>query len=102
MVKYKTAVTDYEGLQGCLDTHAAQGWRLFSVSPDTWRKSLPSADGDEAAPFNTLTSGGKATEEYSASYYLLVFQKDEFADVLERAASAEEDLPLSERSPFEE
>jgi len=102
MLKYKTMVSDYEGLQGCLDMHASQGWRLFSLSPDTWRKSMPSAEKDGDVPFNTLTSGGKASEEYSASYYLLVFQREEYGDVLEMVGIAEEDLPRSELSPYEE
>ena len=102
MVRYKTVVTDYEGLQTCLDTHATQGWRLLSLSPDTWRKSLPSGDGDEDAPFNSLASGGKPTIEYSASYYLLVFHRDDYADVLELASTQEEDIPMGERSPYEE
>lgn len=92
MVKYKSVVSDYEGMQALLDTHAAQGWRLFSVTPDTWRKSVAS-EGDDRPPFDELTTSGKPSEEYSASYYLIIFERDEFLDPHERAASAEESLP---------
>jgi hypothetical protein len=101
MLKYKTVVTDYEGMQGVLDTHSAQGWRLFSLSPDTWRKSITSAN-DTTSPFDELASTPGATAfEYSASYYLLVFHRDDFADSLERAASAEESHPFNPMHYFE-
>jgi hypothetical protein len=102
MLKYKTVVTDYEGMQGLLDTHAGQGWRLFSVTPDTWRKSAAPEDGESRAPFEELDTRGKATQEYSASYYLLVFQRDDIGDYLERQSMAEEPLPLSSLPPFDE
>jgi hypothetical protein len=92
MVKYKSVVTDYEGMQALLDTHAAQGWRLFSVTPDTWRKSTGTSGGD-TAPFDELTSASSPTQEYSASYYLVIFERDEFIDVVDRAAAAEESFP---------
>lgn len=76
MQKYKTAVTDYEGMQRVLDTHAEQGWKLFSVSPDTWRKTVADDEGMESPPFQELNPHGR-TQEYSASYYLLVFQRDD-------------------------
>ncbi|MBV9849629.1 MAG: hypothetical protein JO250_08065 [Armatimonadetes bacterium] len=94
MVRYKTVVTDYEGMQGLLDAHATQGWRLFSLTPDTWRKSIGTEPGMERAPFEQLTAPGDVTQEYSASYYLLVFQReDNMGDEL-RAATAEEQLPI--------
>jgi len=92
MVKYKSVVTDYEGMQAQLDTHAAQGWRLFSVTPDTWRKSTGSA-GSDSPPFDELSTSTAPTQEYSASYYLIIFERDEYADLGERAASAEESFP---------
>jgi len=92
MVKYKSVVTDYEGMQALLDTHAAQGWRLFSVTPDTWRKST-GQPGSDAAPFDELSATAAPTQEYSASYYLVIFEREEFVDMHERAASAEEPFP---------
>ena len=92
MVKYKSVVTDYEGMQALLDNHSAQGWRLFSVTPDTWRKST-GAPGADPAPFDELTTSSSPTQEYSASYYLVIFEREEFLDVHERAASAEESFP---------
>ena len=92
MVKYKSVVTDYEGMQALLDTHAAQGWRLFSVTPDTWRKSSGSS-GTGDSPFDELSTAESTNQEYSASYYLVIFERDEFLDVHERAASAEEPFP---------
>lgn len=77
MLRYKTAVTDYEGMQDVLDGHSIQGWRLFSVTPDTWRKSIAPNDGVERAPFEELAPPGDTTQEYSASYYLMVFQRED-------------------------
>jgi hypothetical protein len=96
MIKYKSVVTDYEGMQALLDSHASLGWRLFSLTPDTWRKSVAS-DGTDSPPFDELTTSGKPTEEYSASYYLLIFEREDFLDDRERAISAEETLPKSQR-----
>jgi hypothetical protein len=93
MVRYKTVVTDYEGMQAVLDAHSMQGWRLFSVAPDTWRKSAAPDDGIERAPFEELSRPGDVTQEYSASYYLLVFQRDDSAVDELLAATAEEPLP---------
>ena len=56
MQKYKRLVTDYEGMQAALDTHAAQGWRLASLTPATWRKSSPGAGGMDSAPFESLSA----------------------------------------------
>lgn len=102
-VQYKTVVTDYEGMQGVLDMHSAQGWRLFSLTPDTYRKSAPSGMGDgDASPFDELaTHGAPATQEYSASYYLLVFQRDDTGEESGRLASLEEAFPVSSSHAFE-
>lgn len=89
--KYKTVVTDYEGMQGLLDTHASQGWKLLSVTPDTWRRNAGSGQGMEAAPFEQLE--GPSMVEYSASYYLLVFERDDPAGDDSRLAALEEALP---------
>lgn len=95
MKRYKTAVTDYEGMQGILDTHAEQGWELFSLSPDTWRRSLSENSDLEQSPFEELATQNRGTREYSASYYLLVFQSDENRDTTESYAAAEQPLPYS-------
>ena len=102
MLKYKTVVTDYEGMQGALDTHSIQGWRLFSVTPDTWRKSLGTETGMEHRAFEELSAPGDMTQEYSASYYLVVFQReDNTVDEL-LAATAEEPLSAAILPGFEE
>jgi hypothetical protein len=101
MVRYKTLVTDYEGMQGILDAHSIQGWRLFSVTPDTWRKSSAPQDGIDRPPFEELAQPGDVTQEYSASYYLLVFQHDDNVVDELLAASAEEPLPAMQGA-FEE
>ncbi len=102
MVRYKTAVTDYEGMQGVLDAHATQGWRLFSVTPDTWRKSVAPEDGLDRAPFEELAPPGDVTQEYSASYYLLVFQREDSAVDELMAATAEEPLAAALQGGREE
>ena len=99
MIKYKTAVVDYEGMQECLDQHASQGWRLFCVNADTWRKVEGEGLGG-AAPHGALgvSSDNTLAEVYSASYYLLVFMREE--DPMRQAALAEqeEEPPHHERS----
>ena len=103
MRRYKTAVTDYEGMQGVLDAHAEQGWLLFSVTPDTWRRMVSETSGMEHSPFEELAVQNQAMREYSATYYLLVFQSDEGRDTRESYAAAEEPLPLgAARAGFEE
>ena len=99
MKRYKTAVTDYEGMQGILDTHAEQGWELFSLTPDTWRRSLSENSDLEQSPFEELATQNRGTREYSASYYLLVFQSDEKRDTTESYAAAEQPLPYSAALP---
>jgi hypothetical protein len=99
MQKYKTAVTDYEGMQGVLDLHAAQGWRLFSLAPDTWRKMTSTERGMEPPPFDDLAT--EPIQEYSASYYLLVFARDEPLEDPNLLASLQESFPLSQGREFE-
>ncbi len=94
--KYKTAVTDYEGMQGTLDTHASQGWNLLSVTPDTWRRNSGSGQGMESAPFEQLE--GASVVEYSASYYLLVFERDDVPGEDTLLAALEE--PLTQDRPL--
>lgn len=92
MQKYKTAVTDYEGMQRILDTHSELGWKLFSVTPDTWRKTMADDDAMESPPFQELNTHGR-TQEYSASYYLLVFQRDDFLQEPGSLAAMQELFP---------
>lgn len=95
MTKYKTAVVDYEGMQECLDQHAAQGWRLFCVNADTWRK-VESAGLPEAPPTAPLgvIAERAAADVYSASYYLLVFMREEDPTRGVEYAEEVEELPL--------
>ncbi|HEX5322531.1 MAG TPA: hypothetical protein VFW40_02010 [Capsulimonadaceae bacterium] len=96
MTKYKTSVVDYEGMQECLDQHAAQGWRLFCVNADTWRKvEGEGLSGPQGA--GGVSADSAPVAEYSASYYLLVFFREE--DSLRDTALAEaiEELPHHER-----
>ena len=95
MRRYKTIVTDYEGMQAVLDTHAEQGWLLFSVTPDTWRRTVSENSGMEQSPFEELDSESRAMREYSASYYLLVFQSEEGLGDRQSYAAAQEPLPLA-------
>ena len=99
MKRYKTAVTDYEGMQGVLDAHSEQGWELFSLTPDTWRRSLSENSDLEQSPFKELATQNRGTREYSASYYLLVFQSDEGRETTESYAAAEQPLPYSAALP---
>lgn len=99
MRRYKTIVTDYEGMQGVLDAHAEQGWLLFSVTPDTWRRTVSETSGMDQSPFKELDTESRAMREYSASYYLLVFQSDERLGTLESYAAAQEPLPMSASMP---
>ena len=99
MRRYKTIVTDYEGMQGVLDTHSEQGWELFSLTPDTWRRSLAENSDLEQSPFQELDTQNRGTREYSASYYLLIFQCDESREAVESYAAAEQPLPFSASLP---
>ena len=102
MLRYKTLVTDYEGMQAILDAHSIQGWRLFSVTPDTWRKSVGPEPGMDHRPFEELNPPGDSSQEYSASYYLLVFQREDNSVDELLAATAEEVLPSGRLPGFEE
>lgn len=103
MRRYKTIVTDYEGMQGVLDAHAEQGWLLFSVTPDTWRRTVSENSGMEQSPFEELDTESRAMREYSASYYLLVFQSEEGLGDRQSYAAAQEPLPMAASMPgFEE
>jgi hypothetical protein len=95
MQRYKTIVTDYEGMQGVLDSYAMQGWRLMSLTPDTWRKSTVSNSGVDRAPFEELASPGDVTQEYAACYYLLVFHREDNAVDELLAATIEEPMTVS-------
>jgi len=99
MTKYKTAVVDYEGMQECLDQHSAQGWRLFCVNMDTWRKVEGERLGG-AAPQGGIgvPSDDSAMDVYSASYYLLVFMREEDPMRESSLAEAIEEIPHKERS----
>jgi hypothetical protein len=99
MRRYKTIVTDYEGMQGCLDNHAEQGWLLFSVTPDTWRRTVSETSGMDQSPFEELDTNSRAMREYSASYYLLVFQSEEGREANEGYATLQEPLPMSASLP---
>mgnify|MGYP001551791793 CR=1 FL=1 len=98
MHRYKTVVTDYEGMQGVLDAHAEHGWRLFSVTPDTWRKVAASDHGMEPPQFANLDA--KPIHEYSASYYLLVFARDGYGDDAEHMSSLLEAFPVSQSHEY--
>ncbi len=99
MRRYKTVVTDYEGMQGVLDAHAEQGWLLFSVTPDTWRRTVSENSGMEQSPFEELDTESRAMREYSASYYLLIFQSEEGLGDRQSYAAAQEPLPMSASMP---
>ena len=95
MLKYKTVVTDYEGMARCLDTHAEMGWRLFSVTPDTWRRVSGSAD--QSDPLEALGgTSGHAAEVYSASYYLIILVREDDHEHETMHLTAAESLERSE------
>jgi hypothetical protein len=57
----------------------------------------------DQSPFEELDTSSRAMREYSASYYLLVFQREERLETRESYAAAEEPLPLAASRPgFEE
>jgi len=101
MRRYKTVVTDYEGMQGILDAHAELGWFLLTVTPDTWRRTFSENSGMEQSPFEELDSSSRGMREYSASYYLLVFHRDDTHAMREAYATAEEPLTFSQMPDFE-
>jgi hypothetical protein len=98
MIKYKTVVTDYEGLQRCLDDYADSGWRLFSVQPDTWRKVVGTEpDGD---PLEALGApAGEPTSEYSASYYLIILYREDGAEHQVAAHAQSEEVTFDDYPP---
>ena len=102
MIKYKRLLTDYEGLQGCLDIHSEQGWRLVSVTPDTFRKSIaakPEGDGISLDDFGG--DGGQPLNEYTASYYLVILSREGDRESEEHEAAMEEQLPYTSFPLFE-
>lgn len=101
MTKYKTMVSDYEGMQSILDNQAESGWKLFSVTADTWRKIVQTEDLDGAEANEGLAPPPRPAAEYSASYYLLVFIRESNSDVETWQAQAEEMLPSQGRHFFE-
>jgi hypothetical protein len=89
MTRYKSVLVDYEGLQDSLDTHAQQGWKLVSANPDTWRKVDNILGVSEI--LGSRSSERPATE-YCASYYLLIFVRDDDQEFdRAHAATAEEE-----------
>ncbi len=94
MHRYKTLVTDYEGMQEALDSSAEAGWNLVSVTPDHWRKVTGRLG--ERNPMVSMDEGvAPSSEEYSATYYLLVFVRQD--------GPSHQRMELSEASeiPFE-
>jgi len=97
MVKYKTIVTDYEGLQRCLDDSSENGWRLFSVQADTWRKVV-GTNGD-SDPLEAMgVPVGESPTQYSASYYLVILFREDGIDHHVAASSQAEDLSFGDFS----
>ncbi len=95
MRRYKPVLSDYEGMQACLDLHSEQGWQLFSVTPDTFRKSEGRGNPADSSPFEELNVHGGQADELTASYYLLMFQREEGRETREAYAEAEESLPMA-------
>jgi hypothetical protein len=95
MIKYKTVVTDYEGLQRCLDDAAESGWRLFSVQPDTWRKVTGS--NGESDPLEAMgVPVGESNTQYSASYYLIILFREDGQDHQSVSISQSEESPFGD------
>ncbi len=94
-MKYKTIVTDYEGLQRCLDDATESGWRLFSVQPDTWRKVMGSKG--DSDPLEAMgVPAGEPTAQYSASYYLVVLTRDDGLEHQVGSMAGTEELSLED------
>ena len=88
-------LVDYEGLQASLDQHAEMGWKLVSLTPDTWRKVLSGQAANSDVELLGSTADGTPAEEFCASYYLLVFSSEDNPRFnLDLATSAE---PLPEK-----
>ncbi|HEY3328439.1 MAG TPA: hypothetical protein VGK19_00315 [Capsulimonadaceae bacterium] len=93
MTRYKTVLVDYEGLQASLDLHSEQGWKLVSLTPDTWRKVLNSQSAADKVEVLGSTADGTPAEEFCASYYLLVFSSEDDPRFEIGLAAASETLP---------
>jgi hypothetical protein len=91
MFEYKTVVTDYEGMQDILTTHAGQGWQLKSATPDTWRFLVSNTLGLHM-PTTKEEPEHVVTRELSASYYLLIFERENDLHRGRLTESASEDL----------
>ena len=74
MYQYKTIVTDYEGMQEALSVYGDQGWRLASVTPDTWR--IVSSKLGEVGSIPLTAQAASVESELSASYYLVVLERE--------------------------
>jgi hypothetical protein len=87
LYQYKTIVTDYEGMQEALSVYGAQGWKLASVTPDTWR--IVSGKLGEVDTLPLASHAGSTESELSASYYLLVLERqgDVTATVAQESAA---------------
>jgi hypothetical protein len=97
MIKYKTIVTDYEGMQRCLDDASESGWSLFSVEPDTWRKVL--GTNNDADPLEAMGAPhGEHTAQYSATYYLIILFRDDNLEHQSASVAASEELLLDDFS----
>ncbi len=96
MYQYKTAVADYEGMQEVLTTNGAEGWRLVSVTPDTYRMTPSTPGGEDSLRIGTVAieelPGGQGTREYSASYYLLVFERQDDPSSVRTLEAASESI----------
>lgn len=95
MVRYKTVLTDYEGLQRCLDDSSESGWQLFSVTPDTWRKMLGTDEPADALE-SIGVQMGEASAQYCASYYLVILFRDDIHEYETVTAAASEELTLED------
>src|ERR1700721_2102629 len=73
LYQYKTIVTDYEGMQEALSVYGGQGWKLASVTADTWRILTGKLGDVDSLPLSA--HAGSTESELSASYYLLVFER---------------------------
>jgi hypothetical protein len=98
MPQYKTALVDYEGLQDFLDSCGEQGWRLVSLTPDTWRRVSGDPSASRAVGMMRTQDDGAPADEFCASYYLLVFSRDDDPQVTHSHGKAVEVLDLPDYS----
>ena len=61
-------------MQETLSVYGAQGWKLVSVTPDTWRTVSGKLGSPDSLNLNPSPSDS-SEREFSASYYLLVFER---------------------------